>query len=47
MALGTDRNRTGVAGVKFCEKKETDKKLPFGVSFLSQSELRLPLLQGE
>ena len=33
MALGTDRNRTGVAGIKFCEKEETDKKLPLGAVF--------------
>lgn len=32
MALGIDRNRTGVAGIKFCEKEETDKKLPFEVA---------------
>ena len=33
MAFGTDRNRTGVAGIKFCEKEETDKKLPLGAVF--------------
>ena len=31
--LGTDRNRTGVAGIKFCEKEEIDKKLPLGAVF--------------
>ena len=35
MALGIDRNRTGVAGIKFCEKEETDKNCLWGGSFLS------------